>query len=149
MSTAEPDVTVRPSPEARYCVGPGTFVSTTRPSTQIESLRTSVIVLHAASSPISDAGRRRPVARHQVVAQRGAGEQEVVGATGLGMGDDVEALGEDRHAGGDGEAADGDVDGALGAHHEPVVPRHRPRGEALLLAAGSWSSEMPPAGSSS
>ena len=52
MSTPEPDVTVRPSPDARYCVGPGTLVSTARPSTQIESSRMSVVLLQAASLPI-------------------------------------------------------------------------------------------------
>src|SRR5215211_1185551 len=51
-STADPELVVRPSVAATKSAAPGAFVATGLPSTQIESLTTSVVLLQAGSTPI-------------------------------------------------------------------------------------------------
>ena len=83
-------------------------------------------VLHAGSVADDDAERRRRVAGRHVVAERLAGEQQVVGAAVLGVGDEVERLAEDglgRRA--PSNPPTGTSTAAVGGDDEPVVPRDR------------------------
>ena len=88
-------------------MAPGVFVATAVPSWQIESSRIRVVVLHAGSSPTVTPERRRRITRRHVVAERLTGEEQVVGAPVLGVGDEVERLAEHRLADRDLEPADG------------------------------------------
>ena len=148
MSTAEPDVGVRPvtgRPVRRRARDLGLDGRPEHADRVVEDVG---VLLHAGSAPSDHPGRRRRIARSQVVAERATVEEQVVAAASLGVGDEVEALGEHRLAGHDLVPADRHVDRALAAHDEPVVPGDRPRGEARLLLGGGTSARST-AGSSS